>query len=621
MTLKVKILGDFPTIILALLLAPSTAHAAGGELPALVQDIGVGLLFAGVLAVLFARLKIPSIAAFILAGVIVGPQALHLVTEPDNVEAIAQIGFVLLLFVIGLEINLRKLIGSGKSILILGAIQYPLTLAFGFLVTKILILWGLGGILADMPLAAFYIGITIAGSSSLLVVKLFQDHFQLDTQPGRISLAILIFQDIWAIIVTIVQPSLDNPDITAIGFSFLGIGLLIGIAILLARSVVPLVFAWIAKVPELILLGAVSWCFLMVAIGTNIDNVTLLMGFNLHMSVGAGMAALIAGATIASLPFSTEIVTKVGLVKDFFITLFFIGLGITMPAIGGWGVPLLAVYVAVLAILARQLVFFPLGYLCGFDQRSAEVSSIRLSQISEFGLVIAFLGLELGHINHQIASVIILAFVFTAVLTTPLFERAYDIYERLKPLLTFLGFKEPANGARKSDHEVVLAVLGLHRDASSFLHDLAKTRPELLDQTTVVDFNVALHPKVREKGIHVEYGDLANEETLCHAGVDRAKVILCTIPDDLLHGLTNSDLVRCLRRLNPGATIIANAIDTESYGDVRAAGADIVYMARLEVAETLLSALTHALEGNAADFTKSQEKRTGSPSDRREIMH
>ncbi len=247
----------------ALVLTSGSALAVGTDLPAIVQDVGISLLLAGALAVLFARLRIPSVAAFILAGVLVGPQAFHQVTEPENIEAIAQIGFVLLLFVIGLEIDVRSLLASGRSILIAGAVQYPVTLLFGLLVTKLLILTGFGGILQDAPLAPFYIGVAIAGSSSLLVVKLFQDHFQLDTQPGRISLAILIFQDIWAIVITLLQPSLAQPDLVAILFSFVGIGLLVLIAIGLARSVARIGFSWIAKAPELILLGAVAWCFLL----------------------------------------------------------------------------------------------------------------------------------------------------------------------------------------------------------------------------------------------------------------------------------------------------------------------------------------------------------------------
>ncbi|MDH5797608.1 MAG: cation:proton antiporter [Paracoccaceae bacterium] len=606
--------------VLFTLASGGAAHAAGGALPGLVQDMGTSLLVAGVLAVIFARLKIPSIAAFILAGILIGPQVMSQVTDPVNIESISQIGFVLLLFVIGLEIDVRSLFGGSRNILIAGAIQYPVTLFFGLLAAKLMIIVGLGGLFEGMPLAPFYVGVAIAGSSSLLVVKLFQEHFELDTHPGRIALAMLIFQDIWAIVITILQPSLANPDLKAIFFSFVGIGVLVLIAALLARIIVARALVWIAKVPELILLGAVSWCFAITVVGTNIDTVTKLVGFNLHMNVSAGMAALIAGATIASLPFSTEIITKVGLVKDFFITLFFVGLGVSMPALDGWSVPLLALIVGILAIVARQLVFFPLFYFLGVDQRSAQVSSIRLSQISEFGLVIAYLGLEMGHINFELASVIILAFVFTAVLTTPLFEQAYKIYDHLKGILSKLGFKEPLVDDEDASEEVQLAILGLHRDASSLLHELSEVSPEILGKTTVVDFNVALHSKVRAMGVHVEYGDISNHETLIHAGVDRAKVILCTISDDLLRGITNKDLVRSLRHINPNAVIISNAIDMRAYEQVRSAGADYVYMARLEVARALVDAVQCALGGSIERHREETDALHGVLSERREVI-
>lgn len=598
----------------------SPAAAAGGAVPALAADIGASLLFAGGLAVLFARIGIPSIAAFILAGVALGPLGLHVITDPGNIEAIAQIGFVLLLFVIGLEIDVQRILASGRTLLLAGFLQFPLTLLFGMLATKLLILLGLGGILTEAPLAPLYVGVAISVSSSLLVVKLFQEHFQLDTRPGQISLIILIFQDIWAIVVTLIQPSLDNPDVIAILSSFIGIGLLIVIAAVLSRLIAYRAFAWIAKKPELILLAAMSWCFAIVAAGTSFGPLTRMVGLDIPLDVGSGMAALIAGATIASSPYSVEIVTKVGLVKDFFVTLFFVGLGMSIPALTSWEVPMLAVLVAALALLARQFVFFPVFYFLGIDQRSAQVSSIQLAQISEFSLVIMFLGLELGHISKEFAAVIILAFVITAVLTTPLFEKAYRIYDAVKGTLNRIGFSEPIDEEEDGEHEVVLGILGIHRDAASFLAELGRHEPEVLKHTVIVDFNVALHQSARKLGAHVVYGDISNEETLLHAGIDRAKIVLCSITDDLLRGINTKALVRLVRHINPDARIIANAIHLSDWHDLRKAGADIVYMPRLEVAKTLLDAFSHAYEQEIEIFEAEQKERFGDLDSRSEVM-
>jgi hypothetical protein len=199
-------------------------------MPSLVHDIGLSLLTAGTLGVIFTRLKIPSIAAFLLAGVLVGPVGFKQVTEPANVDTIAQLGFILLLFLIGLEIDFKKIMASGKSIMTSGLLQFPLTVLFGIAAVKLLLYFGVGGsLLAGSPDAALYIGVIIACSSTLLVVKLFQENFELDTVPGRLSLGVLIFQDIWVIIAILIQPNLQSPELGLIAMSFLGI-LLLGLS-------------------------------------------------------------------------------------------------------------------------------------------------------------------------------------------------------------------------------------------------------------------------------------------------------------------------------------------------------------------------------------------------------
>jgi Kef-type K+ transport system membrane component KefB len=606
--------------ILALVGATAPAFAAGGEMPSLVHDIGIALLLSGVLAVLFARIKFPAIAGFILAGVIAGPLGLQQVTDLHNIDTIAQLGFVLLLFMIGLEIDLAKILGSGKTIVVTGLIQYPLTIVFGAIVANLLVVVGFASLIGG-GLAPLYIGVVIAGSSTLIVVKLFQEAFELDTVPGRISLGILVFQDIWAIVVVIIQPSLQSPEILPIVGSFAGIAVLAGLAFAVSRLVMPVMFGWIAKMPELVVVGAISWCFAVVFVGTSFDPlVERLLGLELHLSVGSGMAALIAGATIANLPYSTEIVTKVGVVKDFFITLFFVGLGMTIPAPHGWAVPALAVLIALTAILARQLIFFPILYFTGVDQRNAEVTAVRLSQISEFGLVIAFLGVDLGHISPELSSAIIFAFVLTALGTTPLYRAAYAIHARLKPALMRLGFREPPAPEAKDDHQWRLALLGFHRVASSLLYDIARDDPPLVKETVVIDFNVALHDRIREIGAHVEYGDLSNAETLLHSGVDRARVVVSTVPDDLMRGTDNRRLVESVRRLNPSAIIIANAVNLSDCDAIYEAGADYVFLSRVETARSLTEVIGEALNGSLPHYRAAREKQFGRPGNRGEVL-
>jgi Kef-type K+ transport system membrane component KefB len=604
-----------------LLVAPA-AWAAGGDMPSLVHDIGISLLAAGGLGVIFTRLKIPSIAAFLLAGVLVGPIGLKQVTDPANVDTIAQLGFILLLFLIGLEIDFKKIMASGKSIIISGLLQFPLTILFGIAAVKLMLWLGLGGsLLADSPHAALYIGVIIACSSTLLVVKLFQEHFELDTVPGRLSLGILIFQDIWVIIAILIQPNLQNPELGLIAMSFLGIVLLGLFTVITALSFVGRAFKWIAKTPEMTLLGALAWCFIVVFLGVNLDNIFLATyGRSYHMAVGPGMAALIAGASIANLPSSTEIITKVATVKDFFITLFFVALGISIPRPESLDVLVIAVAIAIIAIVARQIVFFPLFYFTGVDQRNAEVSAVRLAQISEFGLVLSFLGAQLGHLSPSLTSAVIFAFVITALATPLLYSRAYAFHKWVQPLLEKCGFKAPPELQLEAGKQYKLAMLGFHRDASSLLYNLTLSDTDLLHETLVVDFNVALHRAISQTGATVKYGDLANPETLHHLGLNRCQVIVCTIPDDLLRGIDNRSLVHVVREMAPQAAIIANAIAIDEVHRVYEAGADYVYLNRFEAAWTLQRAIRAGIDKQIDVFRNERQSRNYYSPDRKEIL-
>ena len=601
--------------------------AAGGPLPPLVQDIGVCILTAGFLAILFAKLRIPTIAAFLLAGIIVGPQGVQAVTDQANIETIANLGLILLLFLIGLEIDLRKLLASGRTLIVTGLLQFPLCVLLGYGVVMLLVSLGvgtelLGGAGGGPSYVPLYIGFVTAASSTLLVVKLFQEQFQLDTTVGRVSLGILIFQDIWAIVVIAVQPNFADPQVVPILMGFLGIALLIGLSVLLAKHVLPIGFRWIAKLPELVLVGAVAWCFAIGFLGQSLDSITMaLAGVNLHLAVSMEMGALIAGASIASLPYSTEVISEVGTVKNFFVTLFFVGLGMGIPQPRGADVLLLAIFVAGLSIAARFLVFFPLLYWTGLYRRNAMVASVRLAQVSEFSLVIAYVGVALGHLSEHLNATIIFAFVITALLTPLLFNQADAAHELLGPVLDRIGFRGPTDADREEAvDEYAIAFLGFHRVASSLLFEIGRTEPALLKEILVVDFNVNIHGDIAARGPTVKYGDFSNSATLHHAGIDKAKVLVCTIPNDVLKGTTTRKLVESLRHINPGATIIVNALEFGEAEGLYAAGADYVYLPRIESARLLLAAILRGLRGEIDTHRAEHEAQHGPVHKRGEVF-
>ena len=594
--------------------------AGGGGLTPLVKDIGLCLVASALFSLLFVRIRVPITAAFIFAGVVIGPIGLGLVTDQETINTIANLGLTLLLFIIGLEINVKSLLSSGKTLFISGLFQVPLTVAFGLGAFAVMGTTFIGASTGNY--AVLYLGLACAFSSTLLVVKTLQSRLQLDTVDGRLCVGLLIFQDIWAIVVLALQPSLSNPDLGPILRTFGGIAIVITVAVLVSTYLLPRAFRLVAKMPEVVVTLALGWCFGIGLFAAELTTIVHALGIDLDLSVSMEMGALIAGTTIASFPYAHEVVAKVGNLRDFFITLFFVALGMGIPTPSGFSILLGAVALAVVAVLLRYLLFLPLFYVSGVDQRHSVTTATKMAQVSEFALVIAYLGLGLGHISEEVGSIIIFAFVLTAVATPAMFSAAEPIHAALGPFLTRVGVKPPAETTHDSGGGDAprLAFLGLHRVASSLLYDLSHEHPELMKDTLVVDFNVQTHDAVRKLGAHAHYGDVSNPDTLVNTGVDAAEVVISTVSDDLLKGTSNTTIAREIRRMNPDALIIVNAVRTSDVKAMYAAGADYVFMARTETAHGLVPAISAALNGEMAEFRGQRDEDRGALDDRAELL-
>jgi voltage-gated potassium channel Kch len=333
------------------------------------------------------------------------------------------------------------------------------------------------------------------------------------------------------------------------------------------------------------------------------------------------MGALIAGATIATSPYAYEVVSRVVHLRDFFVTLFFVGLGMSIPVPDGADVVLLAGVVALVAVALRLLVFLPVLYANGLDRRNAVAVSAKLAQVSEFCLVICYLGLQLEHIDSAQVSVVIFAFVITALATPTLFDVSDKLYLKLRGLMDALGMR--SRGAvteSETDPGARLVLLGFHRISSALLAELERLHPDLVPHTLVVDTNPAVHDAIRARGAQVLYGDVASIEVLRHGGVDAAEVIVSTIPDELLKGTTNLQLVKQLRALAPQATLIGCCAKVSEVAALRAAGADHVFRVPTEVALGVLPAIHAALNGTLPSYLEAVDEQHGALEARREVL-
>jgi Kef-type K+ transport system membrane component KefB len=591
--------------------SPTVVLAGAGASP-LVQELGLCLLVAGVLSALFERMRIPTIAALLVAGVVLGPVGLGLIHSTADIETIANLGLTLLLFVIGLEVNPRSLLASGRTLLLTGALQVPITAAVA-----------LGAFLALRPLLSphldgrytpLYLALACAFSSTLLVVRFLQERRVLDTISGRLAVGLLIFQDIWAIIILAVQPSFESPQVMPIVLTFAGIFLVVALATLGARFVLPRLFAAVAKAPELMVSLALAWCFAVGLTGGHLGGLLALFGVHAEISVSMELGALIAGMTIASFPYHHEVAAKVSYLRDFFVTLFFVALGMSIPIPDGAHVLALALLLAVVAVLLRFVVFLPVFYFAGLDRNNALDASTKLAQISEFCLVIAYLGVKAGHLAEATASIVIFAFIITALITPLLFSIATTLPLRLGPFLSRLGFKEPSKDRASiidGHHQPSIVILGFHRVAAALLQDIGRQRPELLPSIIVVDINVQTHATIKQQGVRVLYGDAGSPDTLRHAGVPHAQLVISTIPDELLRGTSNEAIVRAIRQAAPNVSVFACASRAGSVDLLYAAGATYVYMPSAETANGVFEAGMATLEGQLDGFRATREAACG----------
>jgi Kef-type K+ transport system membrane component KefB len=423
-------------------------------------------------------------------------------------------------------------------------------------------------------------------SSTLIVVKLLHDKFELDTLPGRITLGVLVLQDVAAILFIGVQPNLQDPRFLPVLLSFVkGVGL-IAAAFAATRYVLPPLFRRIAKVPELVLAGSLAWCFLVVAAAD-------------MAGLSRAMGALIGGVSISTFPYNLDVISKLTSLRDFFITLFFVALGADIPQ----PTPellLAAVGCAIFVAVSRYVSVTPLLLGLHNGHRVSIIPAINLANVSEFSIVIAAVGLKAGHISEDAQTLIVLAFAVTATISTYKISYNFELQRILSQWLKRSGVRDLDQAEQHVAAERPrLLLLGFAKVASSLLEEIERRAPALKERMAVVDFNPEAVHELRRRGISVHYGDIGHTDSLRRAGIEEAEVIVSTIPDHYLKGISNQRLVQLVRQLNPKALVVVTAETLASARELYAAGADYVSVPRLNAAADLLPALEKLLAGVA----------------------
>lgn len=511
----------------------------------LIIAIGSGI------ALVMRLLRQPLIIGHILTGIIVGPSVLSLINSAETIEVFSKIGIALLLFIIGLGLNPKVVREVGKVTLIAGFAQIIFTGLAGF---------GLGFMFGLSKTESIVLGTALSFSSTIIILKLLSDKKEQSRLYGKITVGILLVQDIIATIALLVFTAQSGQN----GFELsqllilLGKGLMIGIPMMLIGSqVLPKLHKLIAGSQEFLFLFAIGWGFGSAALFE-------FAGFSLEVG------ALFAGVSLATLPYAQEISARLRPLRDFFVVVFFINLGATLTFSNFANiVPLITASLIVVVLFKPWTVIMSMGLL-GYTKRTSFKAAASLAQISEFSLVLSSLALKEGRIGPDLAATLtIVALVSIAISTYAsvfddgvfgFIEKHFILFERQKT--------KNERGKNRKAYELVL--FGYQRGG----HEFVKVFKSLGKKYVVIDYDPEAIDALERAEIEYLYGDASDNELLDEADLTKARMIVSTITDFEV----NKQLVRSLESTNPNAVFISHADTLEQASELYELGASYVML-------------------------------------------
>ena len=545
--------------------------------PSTYAEIAALLALAAAFGALGLLLRQPLVIMFLAAGIAAGPAGFGIVASHPQIELLAHIGIALLLFIVGLRLDLDLIRTTGPVALATGLGQIVFTSVIG---------WAIALSLGMAPLPAAYVAVALTFSSTIIIVKLLSDKKEIDALHGRIAVGFLIVQDIAAILalvgLTMIGSPLSadlSPAAAAVRVLAAGAGLLAFTAVSM-RWLLPPLLRRLSSSPELLSVFAVAWA---VFLGAASDA--------LHFAKEVG--AFLAGVALASTPYRDAIGARLTGVRDFLLLFFFIDLGARLDwstvgqEIGQ------ALILSAFVLVGNPLIVLAIMGWMGYRRRTGLLAGLTVAQISEFSLIVAAAGLKLGHLSPETMGLITLVGVVTIFASTYMILYSEALYRLLSGPLRVFERKRPyrelpaePGAAAAPGVDVILFGAGTYGRAVAE-HLIARG-----NRLLVVDFDPQAIAAMREKGVAVLYGDLGDPELLESLPLGAARWVVSTVRNREL----NLALASVLTRRGFGGKIALTATGPEEAARYEAAGAHVVFRPFVDAAEQAADALTHAME-------------------------
>ncbi|RLC38070.1 hypothetical protein DRH27_03175 [Candidatus Falkowbacteria bacterium] len=506
-----------------------------------------------VVAFLTQLLRQPLIISYIITGILCGPLFLNIInSSQDFFDAFAQFGVILLLFLVGLSLNINYLRRIGKVAAFTGVGQVVFTSIVGFL---ILLLLGFP------KLSAIYLAISITFSSTIIIMKLLSDKRENRTVYGRYTIGLMLVQDIIAIGIMILLPTLKEGGSLVASFLILGakIIILLSLVYFLSRVVLPIILKRVAQSGEFLLIFTLAWCFAIAGLGE---------WAGLSLEVGAIMAGLSLGTSV----YQMEISSRIKPLRDFFIALFFIILGSEMYFVDFMGSVLPSLVLSVFVLIGNPLILYFLFRRMKFTRRNSFLAGLTAAQVSEFGFVFLFVALQMGCIGRNIISIFTMVALITIFISSYLITHNEKVYKLIKPFLNLFGkdkYHDKSADLKKYD----VLVFGYHRIGWQICEALT----EMKISFAVVDFDPHAVKKLQARSIPYYFGDLTEVDFLSELPLNEAKMIISTLPG----AADQITLIKQVRKFNKKTLIIANLSHMKFLDDMYKAGADYIMMPHL----------------------------------------
>lgn len=500
-------------------------------MPDVFSELSLVIVVTVAVSIFMRLIRQPLILGYILAGLLVGPSALGLIHSTEMFEAFSAIGIALLLFIIGLGMNISELKKLGKVVIVTAMTSFFMVGLLGF---------NSALLLGFTKTEAVIVGLALFFSSTIIIIKILTDKKEQNRLHGQIAIGVILVEDIVATfaLLFIVAGKDGGLELSQLGLLGAKAILLMAFLAFCSIKILPRVAKFVASSQELLFLFAIAW-------GFGIASLFKMAGFSVEVG------ALFAGVALAPLPYSSEIGARLKPLRDFFVVLFFIVLGerLDISNLGDAILPALLLS-AIVIIVKPFAITFSMGML-GYAKRVSFKAGINLSQISEFSIILVVLAMTAGMVRPEISTIITLVAIITIAVSTYLMHYDDELFARFDRIKLHLFEKETVYKEKRSRNSYPLILFGYHRGG----HEFVKTFKDIGKRYIVVDYDPNVIDTLEHQQIPYMYGDAADIELLDEVGVERAKLVICTFTD---YEVTHS-LVHNVNRINPKAVIICHA--------------------------------------------------------------